>query len=136
MPKITAENLQAKFKAGYDVTYEGLVELGAGAVIVKEMIGDYQGDYHFLVKDGEKYAHVVTGYGSCSGCDALQDCEDSFSEMAELGNAICDSVVWKSQEEMMKHIEEHDVGGSWYGQEKEQWASFQQQVRNYFSPRS
>ena len=133
---ITAEILQAKFKRHYDVTYEGLIELGAGAVVVTEMIGDYQGDYHFLVKDGENYAHVVTGYGSCSGCDALQDCEESFSKIAKLGNDICGSVIWKSQEEILKHIEEHDAEGSWYGKEKEQWASFQQEVRNYFSQRS
>ena len=133
---ITAKILQVKFKSNYDVTYEGLVELGAGTVVVTEMIGDCQGDYHFLVKDGENYAHVVTGYGSCSGCDALQNCEESFSKIAELGNDICGSVIWKSQEEILKHIEEHDAEGSWYGEEKEQWASFQQEVRNYFSQRS
>lgn len=132
---ITAEILQAEFKNHYDVTYERLVELGAGTVVVTEMIGDYQGDYHFLVKDGENYAHVVTGYGSCSGCDALQDCDD-FAEIADLGNSICTGIIWRTREEILKHIEEHDAEGSWYGKEKEQWASFQQEVRNYFSQRS
>ena len=58
------------------VTYERLVPIATdGTVLTKANIGDdYQGDYLFLVKKDNEYARVVTGYGTCSGCDALYGC--------------------------------------------------------------
>ena len=53
-------------------TYELLIE-SAGLEIVDSMcFGAYQGDEVVLVKKDDKYGILIFGYGSCTGCDALQ----------------------------------------------------------------
>jgi hypothetical protein len=50
-------------------------------LLVYREFGDYQGDWIAITKDEEKYYVYKGYYGSCSGCDALQD----FSHYAEEG---------------------------------------------------
>jgi hypothetical protein len=122
---MTPEALKAKFEdSKYSVRYEDLVSL-CGEILAEEMIGEYQGDHHCLVKNGKNYAHVVTGYGSCEMCDSLSACETADA-VVELANALCEGAIWRSKEEMIKHIHEHDAKGSWYGSEMKSWKLFQQ----------
>ena len=41
-------------------------------IVATETFGSYQGDLLFTLRDGERIGYVVIGYGSCSGCDALE----------------------------------------------------------------
>lgn len=38
--------------------------------------GGYQGEYIAILKDNEKLYYFIGSYGSCSGCDWLQDISD------------------------------------------------------------
>lgn len=53
-------------------TYRELVERSY-SVIDEAVFGTYQGDYVFLVEGESSYGIVIAGYGSCTGCDALED---------------------------------------------------------------
>jgi len=35
--------------------------------------GGYQGNYIAIITDGERLLYFIGGYGSCSGCDWLED---------------------------------------------------------------
>jgi hypothetical protein len=45
---------------------------------------DYQGDSRVLVRDYHRYGLLFFGWGSCSGCDALQAAEGNPAELATL----------------------------------------------------
>jgi len=93
--------------------------LGAiGEIVLQVDDSDYQGDSRVLYKDGDNWGVLFFGWGSCSGCDALQAC-DSPTEVEELGQQLESSVRWKPQEEMLTWLYEHDWKGdySWYEEE-------------------
>ena len=56
-----------------------------GEMLGNWTLGDWQGDYVYLLKNEDRYAFTVIGYGSCSGCDALEACEsdEEFNELKE-----------------------------------------------------
>lgn len=59
---------------GYiDISYRQIVET-FGSIVVGTEWGSYQGDSLFLVRRADDYGLLTFGWGSCSGCDALQAC--------------------------------------------------------------
>jgi hypothetical protein len=81
--------IEAKFKAAHPESYEDIVRVVVDAVKGDEYDhmdpsrihtiddGDYQGTLLFVIASSgykpSKYWYVKVGYGSCSGCDTLQD---------------------------------------------------------------
>ena len=51
----------------YDTWMEEL-----GTVRAFANLGSYQGDYVYLIQDGDRWGTAIIGYGSCSGCDAYE----------------------------------------------------------------
>jgi len=69
---------------------------------------DYQGDSRYILKDGDRYGMLIFGWGSCSGCDALQACE-SFKEIEELRDSLVNSILWyDSKQELHDFIRDRD----------------------------
>ncbi len=70
-----------------DKSYEGAL-VAAGAVVeASEFFGSYQGDAWFRVLYEGKRGWLRIGYGSCSGCDALEASFDySFGDTHVYGN--------------------------------------------------
>ena len=65
-----------------------------GMILVEESSADYQGDTLALIKSPEgKYGVLQFGWGSCSGCDALQACS-SWEDLQELCDEMEQSVRW------------------------------------------
>ena len=95
--------------------YEGLLEKCTGAkVVVSEDVGDYQGDILMLLRtQDDKYGYASAGYGSCSGCDSLQACEDDgMKAVRELGMSMAKGVKWfNTLEDAKKYI----IGKDWQG---------------------
>lgn len=54
-----------------------------GDIVKQWEVGSYQGDYIYLLKEGDRYTLSVVGYGSCSGCDALEGLEYDMKNMTE-----------------------------------------------------
>ena len=56
---------------------------------------DFQGDSRVLVRDYHRYVLLFFGWGSCSGCDALQAAEGNEAEMAALRDDLRRSIHWE-----------------------------------------
>lgn len=54
------------------ITYETIVASWGYEVLAFTVTGSYQGDQEVLLRDGDRYGFLMIGYGSCSGCDALE----------------------------------------------------------------
>lgn len=88
----------------YHSSYEKFVEqcdyepiiYDFGQILLKVDEDDYQGDSYILYGDlfeKEKFGFLNFGWGSCSGCDALQACY-SWEKIQELYNNLKSSVIW------------------------------------------
>jgi hypothetical protein len=64
-----------------------------GEIILQENDDSYQGDSFLIYKDGERYGYLNFGWGSCSGCDALQAC-GTIEEVQELMDELCNRIIW------------------------------------------
>lgn len=97
--------------------YEPMVSAFGQRTIVSADDDDYQGDSYRLIADGpradERYGFLTFGWGSCSGCDALQSC-GSVEELQSLADQLQDSVLWfPSKEALREYMEKHDWEGDW-----------------------
>lgn len=75
------------------VGYDELVESFGFEVVSRRDVGDYQGDSMYVLKEGSRYGWLNFGWGSCSGCDALQGCS-SYEELDELRKSLHDDIRW------------------------------------------
>jgi hypothetical protein len=68
----------------------------------------WEGDSRFLLRWLGQYGILIFGWGSCSGCDALQACT-SLDDLIELRNRLAEEVVWfNSAEECANYIRDKD----------------------------
>lgn len=97
-------------------------------VLVEEDERGYQGDSFILFYDesgnhGEhdgkdQYGILVFGWGSCSGCDALQACRN-FKDIENLRRDLNESITWGSASDQLRYFREHDWEGDWSGHSPE-----------------
>ena len=106
------------------MSYDGIVAT-QGEIIKDWTLGYYQGDYVYLLKNGDRYAFVVIGYGSCSGCDALEGCE-SDEEFNLLKDEITSGIVWGTKQEVYDYIFNQEAN-RWYFHE-EHWAVVRKEI--------
>ena len=64
-----------------------------GNILLKKDIWCYSGDSYVIYESDGKYGYLNFGWGSCSGCDALQAC-DSINEVQELMDRLYNSIKW------------------------------------------
>ena len=100
-----------------DTSYDALVG-SIGSIVDQEDIGSYQGDILYLIRDGERWGIVCVGYGSCSGCDALQACS-TLGDVGQLRDSISNGVRWADDAEgMLELLEDTDWRAQWYSEEE------------------
>lgn len=98
---------------GPDVGYDDLYKQ-FGTPLVDVDIGSYQGDTLVVLEKEGMYGYLSFGWGSCSGCDALQACED-FDDLQELSDHLESSIKWfDSKEELKAWVNKHDWEGEWF----------------------
>lgn len=87
--------------------YQPIID-SIGNVLLEVHDSDYQGDSRILYEKNGKYGYLIFGWGSCSGCDALQSC-DSYDEIDELIDGLVESVKWfDSLEELKEYFRNKD----------------------------
>ena len=65
-----------------------------GAILVESTDNDYRGYSRFLLRGEDGRVGVMLfGWGSCSGCDALQAC-DTYAEIDKLAVELSAGVKW------------------------------------------
>ena len=101
----------AYFTAPYD--YSPLLESFGYKILLQVDDDDYQGDSRLIFKDDERYGLLIFGWGSCSGCDALQAC-GSYEEVEELRNELLNEIHWESgRSAMWAYTSEKDWELEW-----------------------
>jgi hypothetical protein len=122
-----AERERAKNRYGTDdgdtywhSSYEEIVRDFGCEVPGWETLGSYQGDHLVLLRDGERWGFTVIGYGSCSGCDALEAAGENVREVQALADGIFDGIHWEpSAEAMAAHLASRDGANEWWINEDE-----------------
>ena len=94
-----------------------------GECLVRADEADYQGDTYVVLKKDKKYGLLVFGWGSCSGCDALQGSE-SYEDIGKLIEMFESSVLWfDTLDELKQHVTNRDGENSYF---------YHQDIWNYF----
>lgn len=125
-------------KDEWGTDYEELVASWGYDVLDWNVCGSYQGDYVVLLGDGERRGFIVIGYGSCSGCDALEGAtpwsyeEDAdWSEVVELSDQLTTEVMWEdSALALADRLEGLDEANHWWLLDDEVKAVRDKVVRN------
>ena len=108
-------------------SYDAIVAAFGHTILAQVDDNDYQGDSRYLLQSGERYGHLNIGWGSCSGCDALQGC-DTIAELQDLADSIEGDIKWfASKDEARTWFETHDWKGDYSWRSKEQ-ADYVEQV--------
>jgi len=86
-----------------------------GSVALQHDEDGYQGDTWVLYKDGARYGYLCFGWGSCSGCDALQGA-DSYAEIDSIIDGLRSNIRWfASGAEALEFFWSHDWDGDYCG---------------------
>lgn len=105
----------------YDNVYEYDPMLAEfGEILLQVDDNDYTGDSRVLYQDGTRYGYLQFGWGSCSGCDALQACQ-SMEEVQKLMDELYASIRWfDTSAEALEFFRTHDWEGDYDWNEEEQ----------------
>lgn len=94
-----------------------LDELGKNILQVDD--DDYQGDSRVLLRqstppawDPPLYGILIFGWGSCSGCDALQAC-NSYEDLDALIDQMRAKVIWGTKPQTIAFLKGHDWEGDY-----------------------
>lgn len=122
----TAKDLYGEETAWFE--YEPMIE-EFGEIINKYDFGYYQGDTIVIYKSNNRYGYLLFGWGSCSGCDALQACE-TIEEVQKLMDALYNSIEWfNSLDELKEWFNQKDWGLEWFGHDPS-FKDFTNEIRN------
>lgn len=112
---------------GYWYDYQPMLD-EFGEILVQVDDNDYQGDSFLIYRNNSQYGLLIFGWGSCSGCDALQAC-DNINEVQKLMNSLYDSITWfDSLQELKDYISNDDIIElKWYYY-SDNFKSFREQV--------
>ena len=83
-----------------------------GDIVLKIDQDEYQGYSWVLFRDGDLFGYLQFGWGSCSGCDALQACE-SKEEEDNLRTELATAVRWGTASETAAYLRTIDPSVSW-----------------------
>ncbi len=102
------------------VSYTDMLESFGFDILLQIDDDECQGDTRVLFKDKKNnIGYLLFGWGSCSGCDALQGC-NSWEECIELQKELYNEIKWLSTKEMLKFMQTHDWEGDYTCHRSEQ----------------
>ena len=97
-------------------SYESLIESTGCQIVESESVGDYQGDSCALLYDGGRWGFIAWGWGSCSGCDALQACDNDEQHLADLRRQLHSDIHWEDDKfRLTDWLLGRDWECQWYG---------------------
>ena len=91
-----------------------------GEILLQVDDNNYQGDTRVLYRDGTRYGWLNFGWGSCSGCDALQACH-TIEQIQSLMDSLYSEITWfDSATTAIEFFKTHDWKGDYSWGEAEQ----------------
>jgi hypothetical protein len=112
-------DLEKNEDSWYGYSYSELLDSFELESVMTECCGSFQGDYVCLFRRGGdptgslEYGFLVFGYGSCSGCDALEAIGDDYQEVVALRDRLYESIRWGTPEETVAYLEEEEKRDWW-----------------------
>ena len=100
--------------------YQPIIEY-FGKILIQVDDNGYQGDTRAIIQKDNKFGYLNFGWGSCSGCDALQAC-CSAKDVENLVLELQSDIKWfNSKKELKIYFKEKDWEGdySWSKEQKE-----------------
>jgi hypothetical protein len=94
-------------------SYDELVTSQGAEIVLAESDHDYQGDTYYLLRQGNRYGYLVVGWGSCSGCDALEGCS-TFEDVRQLRDMLVQGIWWGTAAAVADHITARTQANDWY----------------------
>lgn len=103
-------------------SYEPIIN-HLGTPLVRKYAGSYL-DALFLLRTATGYGFLVFGYGSCSGCDALQACK-SYEDVDYLIDGLIASMkTFDTLADAQLHIANNNCNELRYYYHLEEWQEF------------
>jgi hypothetical protein len=87
----------------YPASYNELVHTFPASILLDVSDDDYQGETRLLIRDENRFGYLRFGWGSCSGCDALQAADGSIAELTELRDQLAREVHWEDDAYSLAH---------------------------------
>ena len=109
---------------GYWYSYDPILN-AFGKIVCRVDDRAYSGDSRVLYDEGDKIGFLMFGWGSCSGCDALQACR-TLEEVQKLCDKLQDSIKWfDDRYSALEWFSTHDWEGdySWYAEETKRFVA-------------
>lgn len=103
--------------------YNPLLESLGHKILLQVDDHDYQGDSRLILKNAKnQYGLLIFGWGSCSGCDALQAC-DSYAALDALRTKLNNRIEWMSKKALYLYIVNKDweVEWAWHADETKEF---------------
>lgn len=115
------DEMDVDFKWGCGLGYESVLDTFGYEVVLYETLGSWQGDIVTILKDGTRFGFLMFGYGSCSGCDALEG-TSTLDDLKALAIGLHSDIRWfESMSDLARWLvkaivnyDEDSVPGSWY----------------------
>lgn len=99
--------------AGSATSYGELIDSMEYNVLLEVRDDDYQGASRLLFEDGTRFGLLFFGWGSRTGCDALEAC-DTHAEIVALRDDLVNDILWfDSKEEALAYISGKDWELQW-----------------------
>lgn len=117
-----------RFSSWYD--YQPMLD-EFGEILIQVDEEAYSGDSFLIYKNDNKYGLLVFGWGSCSGCDALQAC-DTIDEVQKLMDGLYNDIIWFDSLQELKDYLSDDSSEElkWYYY-SDTFKEFREKVLNY-----
>lgn len=119
-------------KWSHGVGYMTLIQAMGHDLLVHLSESGWSGDDFLLMRDADgRYGFLVFGWGSCSGCDAME-AASSWEDAEAIYQKLCDDVHWfDTLAGCVAYIhDKHRAGMEWY-RFSDEFPSFVQQVDEY-----
>lgn len=109
--------------------YRWLARFLGATELVWQDFGSYQGDTAAVLQVGTDYGYLSFGWGSCSGCDALEAAYGDEAEVQKVFDDLCRSIVWfDSLEGVKQHIKSRELANDYNCFSTSDWKEFSDKV--------
>lgn len=103
-----------------DVTdYVSLMKTSGIDIISHLYMGSYQGDLLMIVREGNMYGLLSTGFGSCSACDAFQAADGDEKKLLKLRDYLYKKIIWREINEFIKYLRTKEWRNEYYYNENQ-----------------
>lgn len=115
-----AKQKEADFCPPWD--YNPLLQSFEYEIMLKVDDSDFEGDSRLIFRNNNEYGILIFGWGSCSGCDALQACTN-MKEISDLRDSLNRQIRWGSLQEINDYINNKnwELEYSWFADETKEF---------------